>query len=192
MTAAALVVIDMQEDFFRQPAIVALRPALVASTNELSRAFRARGLPVIWVVSEFAADLSDSLLEARRRGIGVAIAGTPGAAILRELVREPSDAIVIKKRYSAFFETDLAALLGRDPPGVLVMSGVNTHACVRTSVIDAYQRDHQVVMAGEAVGSYDEEHDRVTRRYFDDKIAAILGNREILRRLDAGTLVPWP
>ncbi len=96
--------------------------------------------------------------------------------------------MVIKKRYSAFFETSLAALLARDPPDVLVMTGVNTHACVRTSVIDAYQRDHLVVLAGSAVGSYDEEHDRVTRRYLDGKIAAILGHREIVDRLDAKTL----
>ena len=46
-----------------------------------------------------------------------------------------------KKRYSAFFKTGLDQTLDLLKPVVLVLAGVNTHACVRMTAIDAYQRD---------------------------------------------------
>ncbi|MCQ3973488.1 MAG: hypothetical protein DPW09_08600 [Anaerolineae bacterium] len=38
-------------------------------------------------------------------------------------------------RYSTFFETDLDTFLSSLNPDVIVVCGVNTHACVRTTVI---------------------------------------------------------
>ena len=51
---------------------------------------------------------------------------------------------------------------------------MNTHACVRTTAIDAYQRDLEVIIVREAVGSYDKEHAAVSLRYLDGKIARVL------------------
>ena len=53
----------------------------------------------------------------------------------------PWDPVIVKKRYSAFSKTDLEDVLQRLMPDELVLAGINTHACVRTTAIDAYQRD---------------------------------------------------
>ncbi len=66
---------------------------------------------------------------------------------------------------------------------MLVVAGINTHACVRTTVIDAYQRDYEVVLATECVASYDEAHHDMTKRYLDEAIAHLLPNREIIKML---------
>ncbi len=95
----------------------------------------------------------------------------------------PGDETIVKKRYSAFFGTDLEATLRRGRPEVLVVAGINTHACVRTTVIDAYQRDYEVVLATECIASYDEAHHEMTKRYLDGAIARLLPNREIIRML---------
>jgi len=58
----------------------------------------------------------------------------------------PDDAVLVKKRYSAFFGTDLDTLLSTIQPDVLVIAGVNTHAYVRMTAIDAYQRDYDVIV----------------------------------------------
>jgi nicotinamidase-related amidase len=79
-----------------------------------------------------------------------------------------------RKRYSAFFGTDLDAPLSAIRPDVSVVAGVNTHACVRMTAIDAYQRDYDVIVAGECVASSDPEHHDVTLRYLDGNIARIL------------------
>jgi isochorismate hydrolase len=69
-----------------------------------------------------------------------------------------------------------------------VLAGVNTHACVRTTAIDAYQRDLDVIIAREAVGSYDKTHEAVSLRYMDGKIASVVSVAELLSRMRGGDL----
>ena len=182
-TPAALLVIDMLQEYFRGGPLGEHRAALVDSLNRLLAEFRSRGLPIIWVRQEFREDLADAFLVMKRRDISITIAGTIGAQILPELARHESDAVVVKKRYSAFFGTDLDQQLAALMPRMLVVSGINTHACVRTTVIDAYQRDMDVVVATDCVGSYDREHHEVTLRYLGSGVAELLSNDAIVARL---------
>lgn len=186
-TRYVLLVIDMQQDFFRLHAsLEQQRPGLVAHVNELVRAFREHAQPVIWVRQEFRNDLSDAPREARTRRIRVTIAGTPGADFLPELDRAPKEPVVVKTRYSAFFGTELDKLLPESDLPTLVVAGINTHACIRTTVIDAYQRDYDIVVATDCVGSYDAEHHAVTVRYLDGKMARFVGNDAIVAHVAAG------
>jgi len=159
------------------------RTYLVASISTLAEALLHHGQPVLWVRQAFAPDLHDAFLEMRKHNLHVTIAGTDSCEILPELDHRPTDMIVVKKRYSAFFGTDLEATLKRVCPDMLVVAGINTHACVRTTVIDAYQRDYEVVLAAECVASYDEAHHDMTKRYLDGAIAHLLPNREIIKML---------
>lgn len=188
MNTVALLVIDMLNDFFRQhAALAACRNELVKSTNQLISAFRAHAQPVFWVRQEFAPDLSDAFIVMRQRGIRITIAGTDGCEILPELDRLPSDTIIVKKRYSAFFGTNLDQLLTVHQPLTLVVAGINTHACIRATAIDAYQRDLAVLIAGDCVYSYDPEHHEITRRYLDNHIAPFLANQQIIELLSTAT-----
>lgn len=188
MNTMALLVIDMLNDFFRQHAALAARQdELIRSTNQLISRFRASAQPVYWVRQEFAPDLSDAFVAMRKRGIRNTIAGTDGCEILPELERLPSETVIVKKRYSAFFGTNLDQLLTIHQPVTLVLAGVNTHACIRTTAIDAYQRDLEVLIAGDCVHSYDPEHHENTRRYLHDHIAPFMTNQEIFELLDAAS-----
>jgi bifunctional isochorismate lyase/aryl carrier protein len=95
----------------------------------------------------------------------------------------PSDPVVIKKRYSAFYGTTLDGILtGLNPDG-LILAGINTHACIRMAAIDAYQRDWEVILAADCVDSYDREHHDISLRYMNGKIASVMSNEEIRRML---------
>jgi nicotinamidase-related amidase len=85
----------------------------------------------------------------------------------------------VKKRYSAFFGTGLDELLAQLKPDSVILAGINTHACIRTTAIDAYQRDWPVMLALDCVDSYDREHHEVSLKYMKAKIAAVMTNREI-------------
>src|SRR5205809_7865602 len=109
----AFIVIDMLGDFFdRLPALASQRHSLVRRINELAAQFRNAGQPIVWVRQEFKQDLSDAFLDMRRRNVSVTIAGTEGSMLLPELEQRPNDHLIIKKRYSAFFKTNLDELLG--------------------------------------------------------------------------------
>ncbi|WP_137153869.1 isochorismatase family cysteine hydrolase [Rhizobium sp. FKL33] len=180
----ALMIIDMQND-----ALEALTPErveqLIDRQNRLARAFRARGLPVILVRGEFKADLSDAFLEMRRKQVAVSIEGTPGAALHPGFECDGSDIEIVKKRYSTFFRTNLDEILAERGVTRLVLTGVNTHACIRMAAVDAYQRDLDVVIVEDAVASYDDEHASVSLRYMTDKIAAVMSAESAIAALPA-------
>lgn len=179
MSQPVLLVIDLVNDYFRDGPLLSQRAALVNSVNGLTALFRGLALPVIWIRQEFSADLSDAFVQMRRKGLRVTIAGTEGARLLPDLDRSQGDYELIKKRYSAFFQTQLDGLLSRLQGNPLILAGVNTHACIRATAIDAYQRNLEVIIAKDGVRSYDEEHHRVSLRYLDGKIARVLSNVEI-------------
>lgn len=107
------------------------------------------------------------------------IAGTAGAKILPELDMQDHDQVVVKKRYSTFFRTDLDDRLSRLDCSQLIVAGVNTHACIRTTVVDAYQRDYKIILAKDCIGSHDIEHHEITWRYMDGKLGIGMSNNEI-------------
>ena len=184
MPKTALLIVDMLNDFFRQHTPLAERRAqLVAAINTLASSFRKHDQPIIWVRQEFAPDLHDAFLDMRKHNLKVTIAGTDGCEILPELDRQPIDKTIVKKRYSAFFGTDLELMLQQIRPELLVVTGINTHACVRTTVIDAYQRDYEVLVATDCIASYDEAHHNITTRYLDGSIARLLPSQEIIEML---------
>ena len=181
-----LIVIDMLVDFFeRSPVLAAQRASLVASINALVAEFRRAKLPVVWVRQEFSADLSDAFLDMRRHNLAITVAGTAGCQLVPELEPFGDEPVVVKKRYSAFFGTELEALLFALSPTTLVLAGINTHACIRTTAIDAYQRDYDVILAADCVGSGDRAHHEMTLDYLDGHIVRLLSNADVTELLRA-------
>ena len=178
MEKPLLIVIDMLQDFLEswEPA---RRERLVRSINELVGLMRSRGHAVLWVRQEFEPDLRDAFPEMKAKGIRKTIKGTPGCQMVAELAVSPSDPVIIKKRYSAFFGTTLDETLARLRPDTIVLAGIHTHACIRTTAIDAYQRDWSVILASDCIDSYDREHHEISLRYMKDKLAAVMSNEEI-------------
>jgi isochorismate hydrolase len=86
---------------------------------------------------------------------------------------------LIKKRYSAFYGTSLDQLLEQWSYDALILAGINTHACIRMTAIDAYQRDHRAILAGDCIDSYDREHHHISLRYMKGSIADVMTNEEI-------------
>jgi nicotinamidase-related amidase len=184
MQRPVLIVIDMVNDFLEKWA-PAQKQQLVRSINDLIGVIRQRGHPIIWVRQEFEPDLRDAFPEMKAKGIRITIKGTAGCQIAAELAVASADPVLIKKRYSAFYQTELDQLLRRLRPDAIILAGINTHACIRVTAIDAYQRDWETIVAADCVDSYDREHHDISMKYMKDKIAAVLSNQEILAALES-------
>lgn len=172
MPRHCLLLIDLLNDFLDSWPPRDVSP-IISSTNTLATAFRAHGLPVIWVRQEFLPDLSDAFLEMRDRNVKTCIVGTRGVEMHPDLNVSEGDHVIVKKRYSAFFRTELDGLLDQLGVQHLTIGGINTHACIRMAAIDAYQRDLRVVLAKECIGSYAKEHAKMSLDYMNGKIAIL-------------------
>lgn len=182
MTPAFLLV-DLLQDFFRQPPLSERRAAIAESVNSLTRFARRMSIPIFWIRQEFQPDLNDAFLSMRETGTRITIAGTAGAGLIRELEVLPGDHEIVKKRYSAFFRTNLDQLLSSFGCTHVIVAGVNTHACVRSSAIDAFQLDYHVILASDAISSYDDEYHRESMRYLAQSVGEVLTNAQIKEKL---------
>jgi nicotinamidase-related amidase len=191
MEKPVLVVIDMLHDFLESWEATR-REKLVSSINELVGGMRSLDHAVVWVRQEFESDLRDAFREMKVKRIRITIKGTPGCQIVSELAVFPSDLVIVKKRYSAFYGTTLDDTLARLRPDAIILAGINTHACIRTTAIDAYQRDWNVILASDCIDSYDREHHEVSLRYMKDKLATVMSNADILAALRRAESPPLP
>jgi len=129
MNQPALIVIDMLNDFLDQwPPTT--RGRLVRSIGDLVSGMRTLGHPVIWVRQEFEPGLQDAFPEMRAKKIRITIKGTVGCQTVPEMEVALGDPVVIKKRYSAFYGTNLDQLLNDLHPDAVILAGINTHACI--------------------------------------------------------------
>jgi maleamate amidohydrolase len=65
----------------------------------------------------------------------------------------PREIVCPKRRYSAFFATDLALFLREQGTERVVVAGVKTNVCVRATVQDAFANGFSVVVPREATNS---------------------------------------
>lgn len=177
------VFVDLLEDFFSKPPLSERRGAISCAVNELASFARENDLPVIWVRQEFEPDLSDAFQSMRETGTRITIRGTTGCDIIMEVERKPNDVEVVKKRYSAFFGTQLDQLLESVHCSHLIIGGVNTHACVRATAVDAFQLDYSVILAIDSIASYDDEYHRESIRYLAQSIGQPMSNGALKERL---------
>ena len=186
MSRRALIVVDMQHEFLDRWESARVDP-LIARTNALVAACRRAGWPVIWVREEHVPDMSDASLAVRDQGLVLAAKGTKAARLHADLDVRDGDPIVVKTRYSAFFGTDLDVLVQRLGLTAVTIAGVNTHACVRMTAIDAYQRDLRVTLATDCMDSNDDEHARVSLAYMSGKIGRTATGAQIAREIERTT-----
>jgi len=158
----ALLVIDVQGEYFDEdgPAYVEHARDIVGNVNRLIDAFRAQGLPLVFVKHAHRADFSDG----GRMGDFSApdeedsfVEGTPRAELIPELHVVAQDVIVVKRRYSAFLGTDLEAVLHTAGTRAVVICGLMTSFCCETTARDAHGRDYEVLFAADAVEGPDLE-----------------------------------
>jgi nicotinamidase-related amidase len=129
--------------------------AVVAATARLIGAARAASAPVVFTTIAFdVADIEAGANAWLRKapGLGVLRAGSELVDLDPRLPREPHDALVVKKAASAFFGTDVAAMLVARRVDTLLVCGATTSGCVRASVVDAVQHGFSVLVPRECVG----------------------------------------
>ncbi len=86
------------------------------------------------------------------------IRGSVEAEIIPELAPFLARGTLIeKRRYSAFFDTDLAMRLAALQPEQITICGVCTDICVLHTVADARNRDYPVLVPADCVASFDPE-----------------------------------
>ena len=134
---AALLVIDMQ-NYFRR----IIQPVL-GNILRVIQSCRQGNVPIIFTQHGHTDPAKDGGVLGEWWG-ELIINGTEGWKFLPEVMIASKDIILPKKRYSAFFGTDLDTTLRSRRIQDLIISGVMTNLCCETTARDAFMRDYRV------------------------------------------------
>lgn len=200
---AALIIIDTQCDTLDgQPFEIAGTSAVLPNMVELLNTFRIKRLPIVHIVRIYKADGSNADLcrrSALENGAKLLVEGTPGCEpapallpgssitldherLLSGRFQEigPTEWIIYKPRWGAFYHTPLEDHLRSLGVNSLVFSGCNFPNCPRTSIYEASERDFKIALAADAVsGLYDQGKIEL------EKIGVhVLTSKALLKELD--------
>lgn len=150
---SAVLVVDMLNDFCKPGGAMVLPDCdrLLAPQQQVIAAARAAGAVVVFVNDGHRPDLRDDR-EFQKRAPHC-IEGTWGARVIDDLAPEPEDLTVTKRRYSGFFNTDLDLTLKDMRIDSVIVMGVVTNICVRSTVHDAFFHGYQVVVPEDCVAA---------------------------------------
>jgi ureidoacrylate peracid hydrolase len=156
----AVIVIDMVNDFCKPGGAMVLPgyEKLVAPQLAVIEAARAVKAPVIWVHDTHRPGMRRDREWVKRTPH--CVEGSWGPQIIDNLGARPEEIHVIKRRYSAFFQTDLDLTLKDMLVDQLVIFGVVTNICVRSTVHDAFFHGYEVVVPSDccaATGQREQE-----------------------------------
>jgi len=150
----AVLVVDMQNAFLSPEYELGSDPGdLVDQIGSVLDAAREKNVPVFYAKTFYREDLADAGVWGQKiPALRNLQEGSKGAEIHPGLTPQDSDFVVLKKRGSAFFQTNLAALMVHLNIDTLIVTGVSTSGCIRAAAVDASSHGYRVIVPAEAVG----------------------------------------
>jgi nicotinamidase-related amidase len=185
-----LLVIDMQQEYADRsnPWYFDMAAPVARNVKRVLDVARKKNLCVIYTYNGFRPDLSDAgLMKEKALDIAnrrVCIEGTPGVRIIEEIKPRNDDVVINKKRFSAFFGTDLLIYLrGVNADGV-ILTGCVTSGCVRMTAYDAFQYDYRVVIPAECVGDQTKGLHEQSLFIMNQVVADVLPMETVIRHIE--------
>lgn len=182
---SAVLIVDMCQAYFSEGSPLKLESREpIDGCQALVEAARAKDIPVLWSRVEFTDGGADGGVFYRKVGALASFdRGNPLGDWLPELTPAPGDVVITKQGASAFFNTELAAVLRRDGIDTVIVGGVSTSGCVRASALDACQHNFVPIVVPEACGDRDGRIHDVSLFDLDAKYADVVPLAEVLNHL---------
>lgn len=180
----ALVIIDMQYWFFKSDERRVKLPELIQSINELVDIAKEMSIPIYQVLTIHKSDRSTWNIVMKKHNFVALLEGSREAELLPEIKFDNSQEIIVKTRQSTFIRTNFEEKLKEKNIDTLILCGVFTHGCVGRTAIDAYERDFNVIVAGDASFSHVKNQEEAMFEVIEqEQEQLILTNEEINKLL---------
>jgi nicotinamidase-related amidase len=162
MSHRALIVSDMLNDFADPKGALYFESAreIIPFVKSRIEEYRRAGDLVIYLQDSHAED--DKEFEKFPKH---AVTDTWGHEVLPDLAPQPGDAVIQKRRYNGFFETDLGDVLKTHKVQEVELVGVCTSICIMDTVGELANRDYNIILSRKGVADFDLEfHEYALKR----------------------------
>jgi nicotinamidase-related amidase len=174
---AALIVLDLQVATVGAPTTPHPAAEIFERSAGLAKAFRDKGLPVVWVNVAGASSA--------RTETAMQMGDLPDnwTELPDELGVAPGDKTLTKYGWGAFHDERMDDLLKAAGTDQVFLTGVTTSQAVESTARSAYERNYNVVVVTDAIGDFDSDaHDHSVARIFP-KISELATTDEVLKQL---------
>lgn len=176
---AALIVIDMTYDFVNPDGAVyyennrKILPNLIEVINKA----REHNFLIIFMQHSHRKNKFDKKTLTGRKN---SLEGTGGDQLEPSLpIDEEKDYIIKKRRYSAFYGTDVDLVLREHGIRKVVITGTKTNNCVRSTVEDAYHMDYDAIVVEDCVATDDETVNEIYLRDIDRYYGKVIHSKDL-------------
>ncbi|MGD0019130.1 MAG: hydrolase [Candidatus Limnocylindrales bacterium] len=159
----ALVVIDLQRGIVAVPSAPRASTEVVARAAQVAAALRKAGGTVVLVHVTPSADGKDALKPITDATPAAGRALPPDwADLVPELGVQPTDIVITKRHWGAFYGTELDLQLRRRGVDTIILCGISTSIGVESTARDAYERGYNQIFVEDAMAARDPDDHRHT------------------------------
>ena len=172
MDLKALLVVDMLMDFIDPEGALYIGSTaedLVPAVEAKIEQFRSEGQPIIFICDHHLEDDSEFAMFPPH-----SLSGSKGAEIIPALAPQSGERVIYKRRYSAFFGTDLDLTLREKRICDIELVGCVTNICILYTAVHARMLDYNVTVPVAAVAGFDPEAHRFALREMEKTLGVTL------------------
>jgi len=115
----------------------------------------------------------------------ICVRGTWDAKIVEEVKPTNKDHVVIKRRDSAFQDTETEVWLNSLQVNTLIFCGIDTSICVETSLRDGFNRGYDVILISDATASTNFRHYKTTIEHVKEYYGLVMKAKEMEKLMEA-------
>jgi ureidoacrylate peracid hydrolase len=171
---------------------------IIPAVQELLSFCRSKNIPIFYTEAVREASGIDLLLNVHRilpktweerLRIPICVRGTWDADIIDEIKPNENDHIIIKRRDSAFQDTELRVWLQSVGINTLIFCGVDTSICVETSLRDGFNLGYDVILISDGTSSGIKKHYETTLERVHDYYGLVMDLSSLKKMLNVFELV---
>lgn len=188
----ALLVIDMINAFVEEESPLCVQGAkeTVPRIRKVIDACRENGVPIFFIARGYRDDGSD--VEVSRwkywkehdKPLSISSTGKVSGDFYGILKPEKGDYVILKKKWSAFFRTELDLILRRLSVDTVVITGTQTPNCIRATAYDSDMNDFETILISDCISSKTEEVQRANLVDFQNVGFTVLNSEQFINKLD--------
>ena len=162
----AIVNVDPQKSYTRPDLFktaYVTNPRQMEHINNISKAARAKGLPIVWTHVAYMDNAADAGIWGTRTDTPDSLQNIKFGSKRSEFddrleIDRSVDAVYTKKMPSAFFETQLNSLLTFHRIDTVVITGGSTSGCIRATAVDSLSYGYRTIVPIECVADKHESY----------------------------------
>ena len=154
---AAVIIIDLQEYFYKVDSSK-FEKKINPNIKNLLQFLRKTRIKIFHVITVYKKDKSNWPESYKQENTIWCLENSFDSKIIQSAIPEENETVIIKKRFSGFYDTELDKILQQNGIDTLFIAGYSGDVCVRMTTMDAFNRGYNLFWVSDCIESAFEDY----------------------------------